>query len=136
MSSTIKKKATGSRQAAKIAKGSGKIPCYFPNSQESSPAPKMVAPCGMSRTSPDPGVQPASPAASVSSDYYADSPMAFRSVPGPSSQPLTLCIHSDLRALLHALPTKADIEALFGRLEEQHHKDFVEVRWEVQTLSS
>lgn len=40
----------------------------------------------------------------------------------------------DIRSLLRALPTKADMEALMSRLEEQHRRDFHELRTEVHTL--
>lgn len=43
---------------------------------------------------------------------------------------------AELRVLLHALPTKADIESLIGRLEEQHHKDLKEVKWDMQSIST
>lgn len=37
-------------------------------------------------------------------------------------QPLTLRAGAELRALLQALPTRTDIEALIGRLEAIHRK--------------
>lgn len=135
MPSTRKKVAKGSNQTAKIAKGSGKIAKFFPNCQASSPTLKME-PRGPSRDSPDPIIHPVSPAASVNSDTCSDSPTASLSVPGPSSQPPTLCMDSELRALLHALQTKADIETLICRLEEQHRKDFLGNKRDVQSLST
>lgn len=70
------------------------------------------------------------------SDSYSGSVTAPGTLSGPPSQLLTLLIDSNLRALLQALPTKADIEALIGRLEEQHRRDFTEVRRDAQALPS
>lgn len=41
---------------------------------------------------------------------------------------------SDLRTLLQALPTKADIEVLIPRVKEANHKDLQVVWTEVQVL--
>lgn len=41
----------------------------------------------------------------------------------------------DIRALLQALPTKNDIEAMILRLEETHRRDIQEVRGEVSSLA-
>lgn len=136
MPSTIKEKVTGSNQTAKIAKSSGKIACFFPklsgvlSRSQDGGSVRPVA--GIL----DPSIHPASTAASVNLDSYSDSMMAFRSVPGPSSQLLTLCVDLDLQTLLHALPTRAHIEALIGCLEEQNRKDFLMIKWDFQTLLS
>lgn len=39
---------------------------------------------------------------------------------------------AELRVLLQALPTKMDIKSLISRLEEQHRRDFLEVKRDVQ----
>lgn len=41
----------------------------------------------------------------------------------------------DLRAILQALPTKSNIEALILRIEEAHSRDIQEVKAELHTLS-
>lgn len=52
-----------------------------------------------------------------------------------SHAPLTLRADAELRALLQALPTRADIEAILNRLEESHKQEIAAVRHDVQTLS-
>lgn len=54
----------------------------------------------------------------------------------PSAYPPTLQVDAELQALLHALPTKVDIESLIGRLEKQHRKDLIEVKRDMQSLST
>lgn len=43
---------------------------------------------------------------------------------------------AELRALLHGLPTRANIESLIGRLEEQHRKALQEVKQDLQSLTT
>lgn len=53
-----------------------------------------------------------------------------------SSQPPELnMLDQDIRALLQALPTRTNIEALILRLEETHCRDIQEVRGEVSNLT-
>lgn len=67
-------------------------------------------------------------------DLLQDTPAAFRSeMAGPSQQ--TSSLLEDLRSILQALPTKADIEALVSRIEEAHSHDIQEVKEEVQSLA-
>lgn len=42
----------------------------------------------------------------------------------------------ELKTMLQALPTKADIEQLIGRLEEAHQKEIREVKKDIQTLTT
>lgn len=46
-----------------------------------------------------------------------------------------LHVDEDIRALIQALPTKADIEALILRLDDAHGQELHMVRTEVQTLA-
>lgn len=50
-------------------------------------------------------------------------------------KPLTLRVDAELRALLQALPIRADIEAIVSRLEASHSQEIAVLRQEVQTLS-
>lgn len=51
---------------------------------------------------------------------------------GLASQPAG--VDADIRALLGAFPTKVDMEALVLRVEEQHRRDFQQIRAEVGGL--
>lgn len=44
-------------------------------------------------------------------------------------------LDEDLRSLLQALPTRADIEALILRIEEAHSREQTEVRADLHTLT-
>lgn len=68
----------------------------------------------------------------------ADSPMgipaAFRTGPAVPSQSQTR-LDDDLHAMLQALPTRADIEALIQRVEEAHSRDMQEIKSELHTIT-
>lgn len=132
MPSTRGKTVRGGSQKAKTTKSSGKIDSYLTGSQVTSPASNMADPRGLMQDSLGVGTPSTSLTVSNKPDLHTESLIVPRLGPGHTSQPLTLCMDADLRALL----TKADIDALIGRLEEQHRKDFLEVRRDVQTLTS
>lgn len=80
---------------------------------------------------------PTLPGRSQSPALYPSSPAA------PSTDPrstlyLPLIYRSDeeLNSILQALPTKADIEALVGRVEASHKKETWSVKQEVQSLNT
>lgn len=52
---------------------------------------------------------------------------------GPSKSQTTL--DEDLRAMLQALPTRSDIEALILLIEEAHSRDIQEVKTELHSIS-
>lgn len=67
---------------------------------------------------------------STLADYHPES--------GDTSQPLSHLYRADseLRSLLLALPTKADIVALIGMVEVAHRKELGELKTELKGLSS
>lgn len=80
---------------------------------------------------------PASPAISSASETYSDTPAALRSDPPVSSQkPPTLRVDAELKFLLQALPTKADIKALIDRLEETHRQELQDIKKDVQSFQT
>lgn len=83
--------------------------------EESSPSPQMAA-------------LPASP---TSSDSLSGFPSCSHPGPLPS-----VMGEQDLRALLQALPTQADMEALVSQMEEACRRDLHTVKADVQQLSS
>lgn len=82
--------------------------------------------------SPNPQVEPVIP------DSFLDTPPDFHPDPGGPSQPSSLLYRTDteLRFLLQALPTKADIVAFIGTVETAHRKELKEVKSELKGLSS
>lgn len=80
----------------------------------------------------DPNVFPASPAVSLSPEIYPNTP------PAPSTDPqnfphlsLTYRADAELKSILQALPTKADIEALVGHVETANRKELRAVKQKV-----
>lgn len=64
------------------------------------------------QTSPNPSTEP---------DYITEMPASLRPDKAEILYPLgTDCMDGDIRALLQALPTKSNIEALILRIEEAH----------------
>lgn len=53
----------------------------------------------------------------------------------PHSTPLTLRADAELRALLQALPTRANMESLANRLETSHRQDIAAVRSDITMLT-
>lgn len=117
---------------------SGEIQKFLSNAHGASPATKMA-----DATMPGPHNewQPQDPTTSlplsVAPDMDFTTPAVFR----PDSQKHAQSPHTPLRAdvklraLLQALPTRSDIEAIVSRLEATHRKEIEVVRQEVQTLS-
>lgn len=74
------------------------------------------------------------PTPSQEPDPLADTPAAFC----PEMADLTSSqgrLNADLCAILQALPTKSDIEALILRIEEAHSRDIHEVRTELHSVA-
>lgn len=68
---------------------------------------------------------------------YTGSPAASTSNQGPLPYLQgTFGADEELKAILRALPTRADIEALVGRVEAAHKKEIHEVKQDVKTLSA
>lgn len=117
------------------------IRSYFRDSQRSSPGAIVSAPRAHNSTEAVLQSTPASPPTTsaryseVTGDVHSDMathPRQVRDLP------------DDLRAILQALPTKADFEALpsktdietlIQRVEEAHARDIQEIREEMQTIS-
>lgn len=96
----------------------------------------MAEACGETEEALGRDGQPASPAASMESDSYSDTPTALQ--PGSQTQVTGLRetgTDAELWALLKALPTKTDIESLIGRIEQQHRQEMREVKGEMKSLS-
>lgn len=64
--------------------------------------------------------------------------MDFHPDPGEPSQPFSQTYRADteLRSLIQALPTKADIVALIGTVEAAHRKELNAVKLEVKALTT
>lgn len=109
MLTTRRKKVLGSSQTVKAttkvtkaAVNCRNIDRYLTDPQiafPTSPASKMADPRGSLSISPDLRISLTSPTAPAISDSRSDTP----TLPGPSSQPLTFLVDSDLRALLQAV---------------------------------
>lgn len=79
---------------------------------------------------------PASPTPSTELDSITETPAAFRpDVAEPSHSFSSGCTDEDICAMLQAIPTKSDIEALILRIEKAHSCDMQEVKAEVYSLS-
>lgn len=113
----------------------GEIQRLFLLSQMNSPVHKMADTCGEQERVHD---SPNSPAVSSRSDPCLGIPSAFttdtESPPHSSSQPCR--VDAELRSLLQELPTKADIEALIGKVEAVHRKELKAVKADVQAFST
>lgn len=72
------------------------------------------------------------------------SPVVYPSSPGMSTEirgnmtplPVTFRADAELKAILQALPTRADIEALVGKVEAAHKREMKEIKQDMQSLSS
>lgn len=73
-----------------------------------------------------------------SADKYAGFPADLRPGFGEHSQPPSQApgVEAELRSLLQALPTKADIAALIAMVEAAHHKEMNVVRADVSALTT
>lgn len=74
-----------------------------------------------------------SPTISTDPGPLMGTPAVFRSAtadPTPGQSRL----EDDLRAMLQALPTRADIETLIQRVEEAHKRDIQEIKTDIQTI--
>lgn len=65
---------------------------------------------------------------------FAGTPAVFRMVMEDSTQHRSR-LDTDLRAMLQALPTRADIETLIQRIEEAHSRDIQEIRTDLHTVT-
>lgn len=110
---------------------------YFPETTWASPAAQALATHGKHKP-----MSTNSPAIAASSQQVPSSlaglpaildPLAPTSL-GPGSLPQTSQEDADIRTLLHTLPTKADMEALVQRMEEQNRHDFQQLHTKVQHL--
>lgn len=118
----------------------GAIRQYFPDSRDPSPAPKMAAATRTNEPVSTPQHYSLTPSmAPSSSNKEMTIPSLFREdlqdTQGPHTTPLTLHADEELRALLRALPTRADFESLASRLEAAHRKDIAAVRTDINSLS-
>lgn len=96
---------------------------------------KIPEPCGSHHGALDSREPPASPT-STASDAFSETPAAFRpDIHGSSPQPLTFRADDELWVLLQALPTKANIEALIGRLKDAHRQELQALKSDMQSLS-
>lgn len=97
----------------------------------------MADPQGLHSEAPEPHGSRVSSAVSQGSEAYPDIPAAFLSDPrGLPCPTLTYRADAELRSLLQALPTRADIEALIGRVEEMHRQELRAVKTDVQALTT
>lgn len=104
--------------------------------QSGSPEFKMTGAHASYSAGLNPHTQPASPAGSQRPEIYPSIPPALSTDPRTSLQlPLMYRADEELRAILQALPTKADIEDLVGCVETTHRKEICTVKQEVQSLS-
>lgn len=77
--------------------------------------------------------------APCTSDRDISTPLLLRDViqdtQDSHNTPLTLHADEELRALLRAIPTRADFESLASRLEASHRRDIAAVRTDITALS-
>lgn len=97
----------------------------------------MVDTRGGTEEARDRDVQPTPPAASMESDSYSDTPAVLQ----PESRTPIAGLRkagrdTELWALLKALPTRANIELLIGRIETQHRKEMQKMTGEMKSLST
>lgn len=109
----------------------------FGRSLSGSPIPKMAEPRASSPCTPVREADFAASEGSRSPVLYTGSPAASTSNQGPlPCLQGTYGVDEELKAILRALPMRADIEALVGRLEAAHKKEISEVKKDVETLSA
>lgn len=127
MNSGKKKTCKGSRGSKKTThtpRAEGEIQRFFTQTQEAPKLAKMADHTTSHHEGTHPQEPSVSPAASDASEVYSETQAVFHSEPQYSQQqPLTLRADTKLQALLQALPTRMDIEALIGKLEATHQKE-------------
>lgn len=133
MHSSKKKKAKKNIKSTKpsqSAPSASEIQRFFHITQLNSPELMMTDTRAAPLVSPISHDSPTSPAVSSGSEAYPDIPPAFLSDPqgSPPSPSLTYHADTELRSLLQALPTKADIEALIGKVKAAHRQELQVVK--------
>lgn len=123
-----------------VAPFPGEIQWLFQLSQSGSPEFKMADSHASHSAGLDPlayPAYPASPTGPLSLEIYPNTPppllMDLRNSP---HLPLTYRADVELKSILQALPTKADIEALIGCVEATHRKELRAIKQEVHTLTT
>lgn len=111
---------------------------YFRGRQDLSPGAIVSAPRALRTSRAERGStmsQSPSPTLSLETNPHMGTPAVFRSgsADTPHGQPR---LEDDLRAMLQALPTRADIESLIQRVEEAHRRDIQEVKTELNTINT
>lgn len=109
----------------------------FGRSSSGSPEFKMAEPRFSLSQSPDLVAGPDPSEGSRSPILYPNSSVPAESeAPGTPHRPFMLGADAELKAILQALPTRADIEALVGRVEAARKKEIRAVKQEVQALNT
>lgn len=129
--------STKGKKWTPAAPSPGEIQRFFQLPQSGSLEFKMADTCASRSEGLDLLAYPASPAGSSSSEIYPTIPPAFLSDPRNSLHlPLTYRADAELKSILQALPMKADIEDLIGRVEATHRKEHCAVKQDVQPLTT
>lgn len=115
----------------------GDLQRLFGRSRSGSPELKMADPWSSRSQTPDRMVTPDISEGSRSPKLYANSPdPAEVDLNRSPRQPFMVGADAELKAILQALPTRADIEALVGKVEAAHRKELRAVKQEVQLLNT
>lgn len=130
------KKAKKNNKLSPPDAAQGELLRIFQQLQSGSPELKMAAAHASLAASSTHDIPPDSPTGSQSPEFLANVlPSRSSGSRTPSQTPLLFGADEELRAILQALPTKADIETLIGKVEAAHRKEIRAVKQEVHSLS-
>lgn len=107
---------------------------YLRDSQRPTPGAIVAAP-RVPQTSQTPDTaQPPDRSPLLMRDPFAGTPDVFQETMENTTHTQSR-LDADLRAMLQALPTRADIETLIQRIDEAHKRDIQEVREDLHTVT-